>query len=52
MRVLYKPTNKIHNIDSKTLESWRNAGFNVQVLESEEKPKAIKEREKPEKAEE
>lgn len=45
MIVLYKPTGKRHTITAETAEQWRKAGFNFEVIEADEKPKAIKERE-------
>lgn len=52
MKVLYKETGKIHEINNATFEAWKKAGFNVEVVQVDEKPKAIKDREKPEAAQE
>lgn len=45
MTVIYIPTGKQHTITAATAEIWHKAGFNFKVIEADEKPKAIKERE-------
>ena len=45
MIVIYKPTGRKHTIKPQTAEQWRKAGFDFEIIEAEEKPKAIKERE-------
>ena len=45
MIVIYKPTGKRHTITPQMAEQWRKAGFHFEIVQAEDKPKAIKERE-------
>lgn len=45
MRVKYIPTGKTHTITAAMADQWRKAGFHFEIIEADEKPQAIKDKE-------